>query len=120
GHFPPQRLAPFSFAVAHLPLDPPESTGRLFRRNRTTGANPTTKKTATGPTPVTRTRTGPTPVVKTRTGPTPIVKTRTGPNPVTRWTPAGANPVVEPASIELAPPSDATDPASELATTGVV
>jgi hypothetical protein len=65
-------------------------------------------------------RTGPTPTVKTRTGPTPIVKTRTGPNPVTRWTPSGASPLVEPASIEPAPPSDATDQASELATTGVV
>ncbi|HZJ65293.1 MAG TPA: protein kinase [Kofleriaceae bacterium] len=119
--FHTQTIDTVSFAVAQLPLEPPEATGRLFRRNRTTGPNPTTKKTATGPTPVTRTRTGPTPIVKTRTGPTPIVKTRTGPNPLTRWTPAGASPVVEPASIELAPPaSDAIDRASELATTGVV
>src|SRR6185436_467837 len=119
--FHTQTIDTVSFAVAQLPLAAPESTGRLFRRSRTTGPNPTTKKTATGPTPVTRTRTGPTPVVKTRTGPTPVVKTRTGPNQVTRWTPAGPTPVVEQAPAESAPPpSDATDPASELATTGVV
>jgi serine/threonine protein kinase len=117
--FHTQTIDTVSFAVAPLPLQAPESTGRLFRRNRTTGANPTTKKTTTGPNPVTRTRTGPTPIVRTRTGPTPVVKTRTGPNPVTRWTPAGASPVVE-AAQEPAPPTDASDAASELATTGII
>src|SRR6185503_8476014 len=58
--FHTQTIDTVSFAVAPLPLLPPESTGRILRRNRTTGANPTTKKTATGPNPVTRTRTGPT------------------------------------------------------------
>ena len=118
--FHTQTIDTVSFAVAPLPLQAPESTGRLFRRNRTTGANPTTKKTATGPNPVTRTRTGPTPIVRTRTGPTPVVKTRTGPNPVTRWTPANASPVVEAAQVEPAPPTDTTDAASELATTGII
>jgi tRNA A-37 threonylcarbamoyl transferase component Bud32 len=117
--FHTQTIDTVSFAVAPLPLQAPESTGRLFRRNRTTGANPTTKKTSTGPNPVTRTRTGPTPVVKTRTGPTPVVKTRTGPNPVTRWTPGHASPVVEAAQVEPAF-SETADHASDLATTGIV
>jgi eukaryotic-like serine/threonine-protein kinase len=137
--FHTQAIDTVSFAVAPLPLPvPPESTSRLFRRNKTTGANPTTKKTTTGPNPVARTRTGPTPVVRTRTGPnpvartrtgptpvvrtrtgpTPIVKTRTGSNPVTRWTPPHASPVID-APADPAP-GEMTDQASELATTGVV
>src|SRR5262249_14747291 len=70
--FHTQTIDTVSFAVAQLPLAAPESTGRMYRRSRTTGPNPTTpagKKTVTGPNPIARTRTGPTPVVKTRTGP---------------------------------------------------
>jgi serine/threonine protein kinase len=135
--FHTQTIDTVSFAVAQLPLQAPESTGRVLRRNRTTGPNPTTppaKKTGTGPNPVTRAHPGPTPVVKTRTGPPqggpspqgdsdPCFaadrnrSTRLGPNPVTRhWTP-GPSPVVKP---DAPPPSEAIDPVNELSTTGVV
>ncbi|HSS00329.1 MAG TPA: protein kinase, partial [Kofleriaceae bacterium] len=105
--FHTQTIDTVSFAVAQLPLASPESTGRVFRRSRTTGPNPTTKKTVTGPNPIAR----------TRTGPTPVVKPRTGPNPVTRhWTPPGS-PVVIPAS---AAPSVDGESVNELSTTSVV
>jgi serine/threonine protein kinase len=104
--FHTQTIDTVSFAVAQLPLAAPESTGRLFRRNRTTGPNPTTKKTVTGPNPIARTRTGPNPLARTRTGPNPLAR---------QWTPGGS-PVVppEPAS------SDDGEPVNDLSTTSVV
>jgi serine/threonine protein kinase len=81
--FHTQTIDTVSFAVAPLPLPPPEATGRHARRASTQPGRP---------------RTGPNPTVgsRPRTGPNPVTRNRTtGPSPTILATPlAGAVPPV--------------------------
>ncbi|HEX2685175.1 MAG TPA: serine/threonine-protein kinase, partial [Kofleriaceae bacterium] len=90
--FHTQTISTISFALAQLPLQAPESTGKVVRSGQTT------------PPPVPRSRiTGSNPAIRNRsTGPNSVIQSRiTGPNPELRPSPA---------IDTMAPPTAALEP----------
>ena len=89
--FHTQTIATVSFAIAQLPLQPPEATGRVARSY------------VTGPSPVVRRR---------NTGPNPVAAVRsTGPNPVAASRSLMPEPIVPPSPADdtIAPPTSAME-----------
>jgi hypothetical protein len=102
--FHTQTISTISFAVAQLPLQPPEATGKVARGRQTTP--PAVRNRNTGPNPALPGRhTGPNPAISGRhTGPNPALQDRTsGPNQVVRPSPA---------LDTMAPPTGAMEPVS--------
>jgi serine/threonine protein kinase len=74
--FHTQTISTVSFALANLPLQPPESTGKIRRPQtqppggrRNTGQNQAIRSRNTGPNVIVQLRTGPNPAVPQPTGP---------------------------------------------------
>ena len=116
--FHTQTISTVSFALAQLPLQPPDATGKVGRSK----AQSSGRSRNTGPQPAVRNRnTGPNVVVGARTtGPNPVVGARTtGSESVAGTIDLASGIQASPALDTMTPPPGALEPESETLVGGV-